>query len=196
VQRQFVEDDYIKYFDDGLKYSFPPPPNKCPICNKHIAMKKHGFYKRYFITNGFNKKIFIRRYICLECGRTISYLPYFCTPFYQYYIELIIKYVKTVITYAGTQKACVEALKSHNPDILIERQHIYFYIKRFKDNVVYIQHGLRQLTPDVSYRVNENDKEERVRELIEIISSGFKSTHVFGKRFRDNCNRAFLGSLN
>ncbi len=196
MQIQFVEEDYDKYANANYNYNFPDPPNKCPICNKYITMKKHGFYRRYFITRGFSKKILVRRYICQECGRTISYLPYFCTPFFQYYIGLIIKYIGDVIRYAGTLKSCIEELRKENPDIMIERQHIYFYIKRFIANTVFIQHGIRQLKPYITYDVNESDKRKRVMELIEIISSGFKSTHVFGKRFRDNCNRAFLGSLN
>ncbi len=196
MQIQFIEDDYIKHSNDGCKYNFPDPPKSCPICNKHITMKKHGFYKRYFITNGFNKMILIRRYICPECGRTVSYLPYFCTPFYQYYIGLIVKYIKDVMDYLPTLKACIERFKRDNPDIMIERQHIYFYMKRFKQNIVFIQHGIRQLLPYVIYNSNGDDKNKRVRELIEIISSRFESTHIFAKRFRDNCNRAFLGSLN
>ena len=196
MQIQFIEDDYIKYSDDGYKYNFPDPPRKCSFCNKHITMKKHGFYKRYFITNGFNKRILVRRYICPECGRTVSYLPYFCTPFYQYYIGLIVEYVQNVINHTGTLKACIDGLKRVNPDIMIERQHIYFYIKRFKQNIVFIQHGLRQMNPYISYESKAEDKKKRVKELIEIILKSFESIHTFAKRFRDNCSKAFLNCVN
>ena len=196
MQITLLEENYEKYEKDGKKYNFPDAPKQCPICKKHVQMKKHGFYLRYFVIVGFNKKIMIRRYICPECGKTISFLPYFCITFFQYYIGLIIEYIKETINRTDTLKSCLERLRKANPDIYIERQHVYFYTKRFMNNIIHIQHGLRLIIPSISFLEKETDKKRRVRELIEIISNGFESTHVFAKRFRDNCNKACLASLN
>ena len=72
----------------------------------------------------------------------------------------------------------------------------YFYIKRFKQNIVFIQHGLRQMNPYISYESKAEDKKKRVKELIEIILKSFESIHTFAKRFRDNCSKAFLNCIN
>ncbi len=60
--------------------AFPSAPLKCPFsdCNMSVELKKHGYYKRYFISRNFTGNIYIRRYICPVCGRTVSMLPMFC----------------------------------------------------------------------------------------------------------------------
>lgn len=195
MQFQFEEDDYNKYAHDDKNYKFPDPPDICPVCKRHVSMKKYGFYHRYFITSGFCKKICIRRYICPECGHTVSFLPYFCIPYFQYDINLIMHYLREVIKKKGTLKACLDDLKKIYADIQIYRQHILFYLKRFTANIIPIQYGLRQIIPDTDFMDAEKDKKERARELIEIILNGFESARIFAKRFRDNCNRTFLASL-
>lgn len=191
----FEGNNYRKYEYYGKNYRYPESPDICPICKKHIKMKKHGFYARYFITCGFIKKILVRRYICPDCGKTVSFLPHFCIPHFQYDIDLIIYYMKRAINKKGTLRACIDEIRNMYPDILICRQHILFYMKRFINNITFIQYGLRQIKPETDFCSAKKHDKERARELIEIISNGFESAHIFAKRFMDNCNRTFLASL-
>jgi len=65
---------------------FPELAQRCPFkdCALPVNLKKHGFYTRYYISKTFTGIIYIRRYICPVCGRTISMLPMFCLPKFQY----------------------------------------------------------------------------------------------------------------
>lgn len=65
---------------------FPNPPQRCPYkgCTLPVKLKKHGYYTRYFICKNYTGILYIRRYICPVCGRTISMLPVFCLPKFQY----------------------------------------------------------------------------------------------------------------
>ena len=76
--------------DDGI---FPQSPQRCPFkeCALPVKLKKHGYYTRYFISKTFKGVLYIRRYICPVCGRTISMLPVFCLPNFQYSGPDIIK---------------------------------------------------------------------------------------------------------
>jgi hypothetical protein len=78
-----------EYQAQGKGHAFPDLTGEpCPQCGAG-ALMKHGYYKRYLILLHFAGFIFVRRYICKECGRTVSLLPSFAHPGRAYGIEPI-----------------------------------------------------------------------------------------------------------
>jgi hypothetical protein len=58
------------------------PPIKCPHCNIHDALAALGYYCRNVTsTNRGVSRIFVRRFRCRHCGRTVSILPSFAQPY-------------------------------------------------------------------------------------------------------------------
>jgi hypothetical protein len=45
-----------EYAAKGREYPFPLPPKRCPHCGRFGAMKKHGFYERYYLGEGYSGK--------------------------------------------------------------------------------------------------------------------------------------------
>lgn len=85
-----IEIDPEEYARQGESFDFPVPDN-CPNsdCLNFTPLKKHGFYERNCLDFTYQGKILIRRYYCPHCGKTISYLPSFCLPYFQYSLAVI-----------------------------------------------------------------------------------------------------------
>jgi hypothetical protein len=79
-----------EYRSLGKRFPFPDLTSKlCPNCQGGF-LKRHGFYSRNLVTEGFDGRILIRRHLCLKCGRTVSSLPAFAHPKRTYGISAII----------------------------------------------------------------------------------------------------------
>jgi len=76
---------------------FPITPERCPFkdCSMPVKLKKHGYYKRFFISKNFTGVLYIRRYICPICGRTVSFLPYFCISHFHVFSFRNTQYITT-----------------------------------------------------------------------------------------------------
>jgi hypothetical protein len=58
------------------------PPVHCPHCDRTGALRAHGYYSRNISRLQFGfLRIFIRRFRCQICRRTISILPSFAQPY-------------------------------------------------------------------------------------------------------------------
>ena len=144
MQYLFLAADPPQSYADGSG-KYPDAPSRCPHCHIPAMMKKHGFYKRYIILISYDGVIRIRRYICDECQRTVSMLPSFCVPRYQYGTEIIITalltaIIKNSVTYAATKWP-------ERPQTLT-RRHIIQYRKRIMRNRGFIQLGLNLMSPE------------------------------------------------
>ena len=65
-------------------------PGRCPICGKVHPLRYHGSYTRSVYEHGpgwLNVKIL--RYLCTDCGHTVSMLPEFLTPYKRYSLREI-----------------------------------------------------------------------------------------------------------
>ena len=183
-----------EYEKQGINYSFPKAPSRCPQpdCKMPIKLKKHGFYSRHYIKAGFCKKILIRRYLCPYCGKTISFLPHFCIPHFQYCGELIVRYIYSTIARDSPLNICLAILRKVFIDICIERQHVYYYNKRVCKNLVHIQHGLRQIYPNVSLPSGDLEKRKKAIEIFDIIEERYTSIHIFNENFFTQVQKSFL----
>lgn len=55
------------------------PESACPNCGALTTLHRHGAYSRGFVTDlAVFLLLTIARFLCPECGVTISYLPHFC----------------------------------------------------------------------------------------------------------------------
>ncbi|NCU27023.1 hypothetical protein EOM86_09930, partial [Candidatus Nomurabacteria bacterium] len=63
-----------------LGRAFPFPDLTADLCSRcrKARLTRHGFYERFLIAKDFQGLIWIKRFICPKCGRTVSLLPWFC----------------------------------------------------------------------------------------------------------------------
>lgn len=105
----------ITYAEKGLDNDFPTY-HSCPNCSSINTLHRHGFYRRYGITEEVTDVIPICRQQCPSCKKTFSILPDFLIPYYQHTLHTVLDQVENV-------------LKKKKSWIL--RQLIAFYLRRF-----------------------------------------------------------------
>ena len=160
----------VQYYKNGRNNNFPSV-NRCPFCND--LMVGNGFYTRYVIT--FNNKsyiLFIRRYRCIHCNHTVSILPSFLLPYFQ-------RSLKSVFS-------CLEQYFHHKKCTLTKHQ-VYFYIRRFKNNIPGLMAFFRKFDPGLSFKDSPNKKAIK---LIEMIKS--HQAHTFSRRYHNHFNKDFM----
>lgn len=79
-----------RYVDLGKANDFPTL-NCCPICRAKNRLQRHGFYERNVISEDCGFRIPICRLLCPDCGRTVSILPMFLLPYFQYTVDFILR---------------------------------------------------------------------------------------------------------
>lgn len=87
--------DIYKYSENGKENDFPAF-DRCPNCNclAQGNIYRHGYYWRYGIEKGEHIQLAICRYICKACKITISILPSFLIPYFQYTLHMIVEGVR------------------------------------------------------------------------------------------------------
>lgn len=182
-----------EYASLGRDYPFPQPAC-CPYsdCLMPIPLKKHGFYLRYLIDSGFYGKILIRRYYCPYCGRTVSYLPSFCLPYFQYSLVLIYLVISGYFQDELSRNQILAMVRAQYEGLQLEEQQLSFYIHRFLRNLNRIKVGIRQLLPEAVLPEEMQDKNKGTKNMLAIINSGFNDIQTFAQRFFDSCRHSFL----
>ena len=129
--------------DDSL---YPPPLLKCPHrdCHMPVRLEKHGYYKRWLVTETFQGRIRIRRYVCPVCGKTVSVMPAFCIPYFQYGTAVIVNSVWSSFESGSVMQAARE-WSQQVPGIT--RRHITYYRGRMCKNRQFIQYGINAMPP-------------------------------------------------
>ncbi|HYE10155.1 MAG TPA: DUF6431 domain-containing protein [Patescibacteria group bacterium] len=142
MQNIFLCDSKPEAFQKANGDLFPEAPSRCTFedCHMPVRMKKHGFYKRYVITYGFSGYIYIRRYICPCCGRTVSFLPSFLIPYFQYALPYILAFLYGYFKRSQSIRKYVERLRRKKDDF--SRRHFRYYINRMFLNRNLIQYYL------------------------------------------------------
>ena len=177
-----------EFFNLGLDFPFPRP-QVClnPDCRIPVAPKKHGFYARNAIDFKSVYRISIRRYYCPYCGRTFSYLPSFCLPYFQYTLELI--FLGLLCHFFKLAFLLLAFLKARS--VGCQRQHLQFYGRRFLNNLKPIQLGIRQFMPEQEL-MNLDNKQKGAQKILGIVLSGFPGIKSFSQRFFAQCNHSFM----
>jgi len=165
-------------------------PNSCPSpdCLVKVPPQKHGFYERNAMDDNFSRRILIRRYYCKHCNKTVSYLPSFCLPYFQYTIETIFIALCYVLDSRHSLRAYLEFLKH------LQRapSHLQFYARRFLTNLNRIKVGLRQLLPGTCLLPDKQDKRKGAQEVLRIVASGFPQIQTFSTRYYAQCKYSFM----
>jgi len=128
------------------KGNYPDAPKRCPHkgCHMPVQLKKHGFYKRYIIIlKGLEGYIRIRRYRCPVCGRTVSMLPAFCVPGFQYGAEVIVGITREACQH-GNIRRTVREWEPHLRQIT--RRHLLYYLSRLQKNRRLLQLGINEIS--------------------------------------------------
>lgn len=117
---QIIHDFHINFYDYHLNGKQNPYPElqQCPRCKDRLI--KHGFYQRNILTVNRYYSVYIRRYKCKHCGRTVSILPNFLIPRFQTLLILILGAI------------CHYKKEKH---FLLDPRIVFFYLKRFRNNL-------------------------------------------------------------
>jgi hypothetical protein len=145
MQYLYDTEDRPEAYVDGAGY-IPAAPKRCPHkgCHMPVELKKHGYYKRYLILGGFAGYIRIRRYICPVCGKTVSMLPSFCIPGFQYGADVVICMTRRAYQCGSVSRAARE-WSGYLPEI--SRRHLTYYLSRLRANRILLQYGLNGMSP-------------------------------------------------
>lgn len=171
---------------------YPTTPERCPFkdCSMPVHLKKHGYYKRFFISKNFVGVLYIRRYICPICGRTVSFLSYFCISYFQYsaleILNILYEFYHDVISLEKLIKKTKEELP------FIERRHVNFYRKRIMRNRKLIQYALNIISPEFIFAGNILENRVWVKTFIETVYR--LHAHVFLVDFSNITGKSFMTS--
>jgi len=160
----------VQYYKNGRNNNFPSV-DRCPFCND--LMIGNGFYTRYVIT--FSNKsylLFIRRYRCQHCNHTVSILPSFLLSYFQ-------RSLKSIFT-------SLEQYFYHKKYSLTKQQ-VYFYIRRFIDNIPGLVAFFRQF--DLNLSLGDSSNKKAIK-LIKMIKSS--PTPTFSRRYYNHFNKDFM----
>lgn len=145
-----------------------PTISHCPHCNRFINLWHHGYYERHVPTVDRVWNLDICRYICPHCHKTVSLLPWFLLPYFQYPRDTILHTLR-------------EHFLSQTSGI-ISRQLNQFYAKRFMGNLkaiilIFRDKGFYETLP-------ENEKQKAIK-LVEWLQDTCPSASI--QMIDENC---------
>jgi hypothetical protein len=152
------------YATQGRDFPFPDLTGElCPHCRSDL-LRKHGFYVRYLIVLHYAGMILIRRYICKECGHTVSLLPSFAHPGRAYGIEPIIY----VLTRFYADEKCVSETCAFS---VCSRQLLRWFRLRLEQNLNMLIMGLTDVLSLRAPPVTAEAAKKRAGQFFECIRS-------------------------
>ncbi|MGI6308512.1 MAG: DUF6431 domain-containing protein [Dethiobacteria bacterium] len=161
-----------EYSQKGKKNDFPRI-NNCPCCSYPSTLPRHGFYWRNALFLKSHYRIPILRLKCPSCGKTISLLPDFLLPHFQYSLEYILEVVRQFFVQSKTT---------------IYYQLLQFYRRRFRRNLNRILAFYR----DQGYRGFIPEKDKAIK-LLKLIGAS-PEAETFAKRFQVHFQHNFMAN--
>lgn len=162
----------LEYFQKGKKNDFPRI-NICPCCAYPSTLPRHGFYWRNALFLKFHYRIPILRLKCPSCGKTISLLPNFLLPHFQYSLEYILEAVRQFFVQSKTA-ICYQLLQ--------------FYRQRFRRNL----NRILAFSRDQGYKGAVPEKDKAIK-LLKLIGAS-PEAETFAKRFQDHFQNNFMAN--
>ena len=159
-----------EYYIRGKKNDFPGIET-CPLCSYPSTLSRHGFYWRNVLFRKTQYRIPILRLKCPSCGKTISLLPDFLLPHFQYSLEYILGAVRQFFMQSKTT---------------IYYQLLQFYRRRFWGNLNRMEAFFR----DQGYWGFIPEKDKAIK-LLKLIGAS-PEAKTFAKRFQDHFQRNFM----
>ena len=121
-----------------------PRPRVCPRCSKGKP-HKHGYYRRFCLDGLSCQRILTRCYYYIRCRTTVSFLPSFCIPKFQYSLHLVWKVLLLRLEEGLTLRDCLQEFLNRFPQLGWLPQRISFYAKRFVANLPWMESILRSV---------------------------------------------------
>ncbi len=124
-----------EYYNRGKNNLFPELygcPNPC--CSFKGRLRRHGFYTRFALTLTATYLIFIQRYYCPSCKRTVSLLPSFLAPNFQYTLACIFFSFYQIAVRRLTLEHIASKINLCSGRTEMSYQHICFYRRRLLEN--------------------------------------------------------------
>lgn len=194
MQILFKTEHSVQNFSYRNSKLFPDAPKICPFkdCLIKVKLRKHGYYQRFFINKTFTGILFIRRYICPICGRTVSFMPLFCIPRFQYSGEDIIDLLYRVYHLGISLSGLIKEFKNIIPSIT--RRHLNYYRRRIGDNRKFIQYALNIMSPEFILTGSIPETPQWIKSFLEKVQS--LQPLAFFENFFNTTGKTFLTSQN
>jgi hypothetical protein len=182
---QSVQEYYARGKDNLFPNLFGCPNPHCPYQGR---LRRHGFYQRNVLACQSTLVIFIQRYFCPVCHHTVSLLPSFMIPRFQYSLGCI---------FFTLFRACVDHLPLAQIARLINEfsgrdelshQQIVFFKKRFSKNlplilgffgsrdIVFAQSDFEEMRSAIIRRIFQN----RYLHFFNLEFAAFQAVHFLG----------------
>jgi len=156
----------------GKKNDFPRITT-CPCCSYPSTLLRHGFYWRNVLFCKSQYRILILRLKCPSCGKTVSLLPDFLLPHFQYSLGYILEAIRQFFMRSKTT---------------IYYQLLQFYRRRFLKNLSRIEAFFR----DQGYRGIISGKNRAIK-LLKLIGAS-PEAQTFAKRFQEHFQHNFMAN--
>ncbi|MGB4310309.1 MAG: hypothetical protein WBJ28_00575 [Bacilli bacterium] len=174
----------------GKDFDFPKLERCLNAKCRNQIIHKHGFYERN-CCDGFKwHRIFIRRYYCPKCGLTVSFLPVFCLPWFQYNLICFMSCLRAKFINNLSLNKIRHWLKKRYPKLSWPISQIHRYIQRFLGNLPKIELVLRSINPNYLLEA-PLDKIKRAKKVLDIIAR-LVTPQSFLKLYIEQCQSSFL----
>ena len=124
-----------EYCRRGRKNLFPDLygcPNPC--CWYEGRLHRHGFYTRNALSILFTSTAVIQRYLCPRCKKTVSILPTYFAPHFQYSYACIVFALYLLAVCRLTMSDIAATINEFSGQLKMSYQHIAFYRNRLWRN--------------------------------------------------------------
>lgn len=184
---------FQRYIDNNKGKSFSVPyPMCCPYCHFEFSLISYGGYMRFLIFTNFDQQIYIHRFFCKNCCHTISFLPSFCLPKFQYALSIIFHSLVSLLHYEMSISKALDFLISRFKINSLSQQLLSFYFKRFSNNLPFIQLILRALCQNIILPAPSFDVKQTSAKVMNLILVNFSDFYIFASSFFKYSSKSFL----
>lgn len=162
-----------KYLEQFKSLTFSKP-DKCHNCGGRHSFHSHGCYWRNIITDTYEERIPVARLCCKFCNQTVSLLPSFALPYFQYSLDFILKALSIIFKTNSTSLVKLSPL-------------FYFYRRRFYHNLRRIEMFFR----DQGWLgIGPSEEKEKAKEMVCMLT--FPKDETFSQKFHKHNKRHFM----
>ncbi|SPF49512.1 conserved hypothetical protein [Candidatus Desulfosporosinus infrequens] len=148
-------------------------PDSCPNCQVPHSFHKHGIYWRNIINVDYEGRLPVARFCCKVCRMTISILPAFVLPYFQYSLRYIIVALQTIFLVCQTQLTAL----------------FRFYRKRLKRNLIRIEMFFR----DQNWQeISPHEEKEKAKKIVCMLT--VPTAETFSQKFHQQYKLNFMAS--
>ena len=148
-------------------------PDSCPHCQVPNSFHKHGNYWRNIVTADYEKQLPVARFCCKVCRLTISILPAFVLPYFQYSLLYITAALQSIFLACQTQ--LTELFR--------------FYRKRFRQNITRIEMFFRNENWLDNHPLEEKEKARKIVCMLTV-----PTAETFSQKFHQQYKLNFMAN--